>query len=108
MNRLSLSVLGLVMAIAGLTGCTKKVKKTDDKKVFLHLRTSAERSLDPMAQFDAASAQLVQNLYDTLLDYHYLKRPYELEPNLLSEMPIQQSDKVTYFLKLRKHFLSLK
>lgn len=71
-------------------------------KVFNHRRTSAERSLDPMRQFDDASSQVVSSLFDTLLEYHYLKRPFELVPALLTEMPIQQKDKVTYLLKLRK------
>ncbi len=98
------SRIGILLAavIMLLNGCTKKNKAENGKKVFVHLRVSAERSLDPMAQFDSVSSQMVQNLYDTLLQYHYLKRPYELEPNLLETMPIQHDDKLTYTLKLRK------
>ena len=104
-------VAGVLLAsLFGGVSCTKKKDnegsevKSDKKaeNILYHRRTSAERSLDPARQFDQASAQMVQNLYDTLLQYHYLKRPYELEPNLLSEMPIKQEDKVTYLLKLRK------
>ena len=47
--------LRLAVLIGG-SACTKKesaeTKSEDGRKVFYHLRTSAERSLDPMAQFD--------------------------------------------------------
>jgi len=62
------------------------------KKIFQYLRTSAHKSLDPVKQFDAASAELVSNVYDSLLEYHYLKRPYELTPNLLTKMPELRAD----------------
>lgn len=104
MNFRSRVGLGLTLSIALLGSCTKK--KTDEEqsglKVFKHLREDAERSLDPVGQFDSASTQMIQNLYDTLLEYHYLKRPYELTPNLLVEMPTKQKDNVTYTFKLRK------
>ncbi|SMF72490.1 ABC transporter substrate-binding protein [Pseudobacteriovorax antillogorgiicola] len=92
-------------AVIGVAACTKKetatTKSEDGRKILYHLRTSAERSLDPMQQFDQASHQMVQNLYDALLKYSYLKRPYQMEPNLLTEMPVKQKDGVTYLFKLR-------
>ena len=42
------------------------------------------------------------NVYDTLLTYHYLKRPYELVPLLLDKMPEQQEDGVTYLFTLKR------
>ena len=43
-------------------------------------RRAAQRAqdLDPMRQFDGASAEIIMNVYDTLLEYHYLDRPYRL------------------------------
>ncbi|MEO1271249.1 MAG: hypothetical protein AAFX99_24420, partial [Myxococcota bacterium] len=55
-------------------------------KVLNYFRSAAHKSLDPPKQFDSASAELIDNVYDTLLDYHYLKRPYALTPNLVEEM----------------------
>ncbi|MCH7708275.1 MAG: ABC transporter substrate-binding protein [Myxococcales bacterium] len=66
------------------------------------LRSSAHKSLDPVKQFDQASAEIVNNVYDTLLTYHYLKRPYELVPLLLEQMPEQQADGVTYLFTLKR------
>ena len=59
-------------------------------KIFYDQRASAHKSLDPPRQFDAASADIIMNVYDTLLEYHYLARPYRLAPNLVSELPLTQ------------------
>jgi ABC-type transport system substrate-binding protein len=106
---LSFAAFGLTIGF--LQSCTcnendqsglKSGEQKSDKKVFTHLRTSAHKSLDPMKQFDQASAQVVSNVYDTLLTYHYLKRPYELEPLLLKSMPEKQDDGLTYVFKLKE------
>jgi ABC-type transport system substrate-binding protein len=70
-------------------------------KIFNDLRRTAHKTLDPMKQFDQASAEIVMNVYDTLLEYHYLDRPYRVAPNLLAEMPVQQPDGVTYLFRLK-------
>lgn len=75
---------------------------TDAKKIFYHFRSSAHKTLDPMMQFDAASADIIRNVYDTLIEYHYLKRPYELIPGLLEKMPEKQNDGLSYVFTLRK------
>jgi ABC-type transport system substrate-binding protein len=75
--------------------------------VFNYFRDNAHKSLDPAAQFDSASGELIENLYEKLIDYHYLKRPYELTPALLAKLPILSEDKLTYTFELRKgvHFI---
>ncbi len=79
----------------------------ENNEIVLHQSRSADaKTLDPQAQFDSISGLFVRSLYDTLLDYHYLKRPYELIPVLLEEMPQISEDKKTLTFKLRKgiHF----
>jgi len=83
-------------------GATGDGNTKQSKKVFNYLRTAAHKSLDPVKQFDSASADLVGNVYDTVLQYHYLKRPYQLEPNLAAKMPEQSEDGLTYTFTLRK------
>ena len=61
-------------------------------KIFYNHRASAHKSLDPPRQFDSASSDLIMNVYDTLLEYHYLARPYRLAPNLVSELPEKKED----------------
>ena len=78
----------------------------DGKKIFYDRRGSAHKNLDPPRQFDSASADIIMNVYDTLLEYDYLTRPYRLTPNLLSEMPEKKADGKTYVFRLREgiHF----
>jgi oligopeptide transport system substrate-binding protein len=104
--------INIVLAISLtclLGACIKKkgseTAAKDSVKIFYHLREAEEKSLDPMKQFDAISHQLVSNLYDSLLSYHYLKRPYELVPNLLTRMPEKQADGRTYLFTLKQGVL---
>ena len=71
------------------------------KVLRLH-RSSAHKTLDPMKQFDQASANVISNLFDTLIEYHYLDRPYRLIPGILATMPERQADGVTYKFVLKK------
>lgn len=102
---LSLSTTVMAWSLA----CTKN-KQEESKgdsaanktKIFQYLRTSAHKSLDPMKQFDSASAELIDNVYSKLLQYDYLARPYKLVPDLLETMPVKQKDGLTYHLTLKK------
>ncbi|MGD8859890.1 MAG: ABC transporter substrate-binding protein [Myxococcales bacterium] len=101
--RLALLLLSLTVAACDCSGGAPATNAAGEpKKVFNYLRGASHKSLDPVKQFDSASADLVSNLYDTLLSYHYLKRPYELIPNLAAEMPSLAEDGVTYTFQLRK------
>lgn len=103
----------LLMGILLLPGCdltksksessTSNLEQADKKKVFAFSRGSDPRSLDPQKQLDSVSAMFIQSLYDTLLEYHYLKRPYQLVPSLLEKMPEQSKDGLTYTFTLKKH-----
>ncbi|MBQ49968.1 MAG: ABC transporter substrate-binding protein [Zetaproteobacteria bacterium] len=106
-SRKWLTILATTALVSGLGGCTKN-KDSETKadgskpKIFNYLRTAAHKSLDPAKQFDAASAQIVSNVYDTLLQYDYLARPYKLVPGLVEKMPEKQKDGLTYIFTLRK------
>lgn len=94
-----------------LSFCTpeeeNKLNASGEKLVEMHQGRSADpKTLDPQAQFDSQSNIFVASIYDTLLDYHYLKRPYELEPSLLESMPVTSKDGKTMTFKLKEgvHF----
>jgi oligopeptide transport system substrate-binding protein len=99
----------LVLSLAGVgcsgeeTSATTAAGADSGKKIFYDVRRSAHKSLDPMRQFDQASAEIIMNVYDTLLEYHYLARPYRLTPNLVSALPQRQADGKTYRFELRKN-----
>lgn len=48
--------------------------------------------LDPARSYSADESTFTSQIYEPPLQYHYLKRPYELEPRSAAAMP-----KVTYF-----------
>jgi len=45
------------------------------------------KHLDPVRAYSADESRFIDQIYDPPLQYHYLKRPYELEPNTLTRMP---------------------
>lgn len=109
--RSKLLIAFVASVLAGFSSsCVKKSEKgstpstatSDGKKVFQHYRTSAHKTLDPMKQFDQASAQVVSNVYDRLLGYDYFARPYKLVPVLLEKMPEKQEDGLTYLFTVKK------
>ncbi len=71
-------------------------------KVLTVARTAQFDSLDPVRQNDASSSNLVGMVYSSLLKYHYLARPYQLEPDLLQSMPALSADGLTYTFTLRR------
>ena len=101
--------LAFALVLAAGSGCSGEEPTAqtasdggEAKKIFYDIRRSAHKSLDPPRQFDSASSDVIMNVYDTLLEYHYLARPYRLAPNLLSELPERQADGKTYLFRLRK------
>ena len=104
--RAKLVPVGLMVCTMVLaTGCKPNLKHNAggaDVKVLDSFRTTNYKSLDPPRQFDSVSMQIIDNVYDPLLEYHYLKRPYELVPNLLTQMPAVAEDNVTYRFTLRQ------
>ena len=68
------------------------------------LRTSGEgrlRTLDPIQADDPASRNICGAIFDTLVEYDYLARPYRLVPSMLAEMPTHNRDFTEYRFKLR-------
>ena len=75
----------------------------DDGLKVLHLpmRSAGPGSLDPVLGSTVYDNRAASNVYETLVQYKYLKRPYELEPLLLEEMPTTE-DSVTWRFTLKK------
>jgi len=76
------------------------------EKRVLHLpmRSSGPGSLDPILGSTVYDNNATCNVYETLLQYKYLKRPYELEPLLLASMPASE-DGLTWSFELLKGVL---
>ena len=52
---------------------------------------SPVKTLDPALAEDVASRNMAGALYDTLLEYDYLKRPYQLKPSMLANAQLRQN-----------------
>ena len=92
----------LLALVAVCMSCAPRRLGGDGRKILRYgARSSTHKSLDPVDEFDGASAEIVQNVYDSLFEYHYLKRPYQLTPSLLTKMPDLSPDGLTYSFELR-------
>jgi ABC-type transport system substrate-binding protein len=71
------------------------------KKTFFYRNEGKAKTLDPQKQFDAYSASAATLIYDSLYMFHYLKRPYEIVPNLAADLPTYSADGRVMSIKLR-------
>jgi len=106
MYRKKIEVLLLRLGLTAITSMTAMTAMAEEKeKVYHHSEDGAPRSLDPVALGDTYSSLLVTGIYDTLLEYQYLRKPYALKPNLSDGMPTISKDGLTITVKLKKGVL---
>lgn len=90
----------LICTALSFFSCTKKEDK--DIKV-LNMSVGAKvKGMDPIYANDLYSSMEVAKVYEGLLEYHYLKRPFTLKPNLAEAMPTVSEDGLEYTFKIRK------
>lgn len=80
--------------------CTKKVDYSE-KELSVTV-TAKVKGFDPVDAGDTYSSNEIARVYEGLLSYHYLKRPYELIPNLAESMPEVSEDGLTYTFTIKK------
>jgi len=95
LKRAILAVLPAILA-AGQGWC---------ESVF-HGETGRLTSLDPARVMDVPSVQAVSKIYEGLLQYSYLDRPYKVEPLLAEAMPEVSTNGLEYTFRIRRgiHF----
>ncbi|MEO2094600.1 MAG: ABC transporter substrate-binding protein [bacterium] len=72
------------------------------KTLTLPIRSAGPGSLDPVRGSTTYDSQACSLVYETLLQYKYLKRPLELEPLLCVAMPQVSEDRLVYTFELRQ------
>ncbi|EAT12080.1 ABC transporter substrate-binding protein [Bermanella marisrubri] len=85
-----ISALTLCTALSGCdTGTWNDPHATKSEKVKTLYSTFSQRPkhLDPARSFSSDESNFIDQIYEPPLQYHYLKRPYELEPATLTKMP---------------------
>ena len=85
-------MLGISAALAAClatSGCTNSPYPDSDlgRKVLYSSFNEAPKTLDPAVAYTTAEHIITGNVYDTLLEYHYLLRPYKLIAGLATAVP---------------------
>ncbi|MBL7665978.1 MAG: hypothetical protein JNM93_12655 [Bacteriovoracaceae bacterium] len=76
-------------------------KKDDYSQKILYERIEQNvKGFDPIHSNDYYSSREVGKVYEGLLEFHYLKRPYTVTPNLAKEMPQVSKNGLTYTFKI--------
>jgi oligopeptide transport system substrate-binding protein len=109
-----LSALGVpcsvVLVLTALIGCGNDPyppTKQGEKILYSSFR-EAPRTLDPATAYTTTAHAITGAVYDTLLKYHFLKRPLELMPGLAVAMPEREQladGRVRYRFELRRDLL---
>ena len=90
-------------ALCLLALCASAAPQQKQLKVLrLPMRASGPGALDPAIGSTVYDNECASLFYETLVQYKYLARPYELEPLLLEEMPQVSADGLRYSFKLKK------
>ncbi|MDX2201880.1 MAG: ABC transporter substrate-binding protein [Hyphomicrobiaceae bacterium] len=81
-----IAVLAAALAAAG---CTNDPYPAADKgrKVLYSSFGEVPKTLDPAVSYTTSEHVITGNVYDTLLEYHYLERPFKLVPGLAEAVP---------------------
>lgn len=108
--RLVRLALGVALAWGLAPACTNNPYPDADasRKVLYSAYSEPPKTLDPAVAYATTDHLVTGPVYDTLLEYHYLKRPYTLIPGLAREVPEPQplpDGRMEYRFRLRDGLL---
>jgi oligopeptide transport system substrate-binding protein len=82
----------------------RRIKTTDEKLDIFHVPLTGDIStLDPASSYDVISATIIYQALETLYEYHYLKRPYTIQPLLADGLPKIENNGKRYIVKIKKN-----
>jgi len=93
MRRLMCGISLLIASVFYLTGCGEQAwnnphpASESGQNIIYSAFVERPKHLDPARSYGSEEARFIDNIYEPPLEYHYLKRPYELIPATLTEMP---------------------
>lgn len=91
--------LTLLLLLVLAFGCSKKGNKLDTIEISLPGEIA---TIDPANCYDTVCYIPVAQVYETLYEIEYLKRPYSLRPLLAEDFPLISKDHLTYTFKIKK------
>ncbi len=99
----------IFILVLSIFSCTKNSSTSSTagaaaggEKVLNLVVTADVKGFDPNQASDLYAGNEVARVYEGLLQFHYLKRPYQLEPNLADGMPTVGDGGLSYTFKLKK------
>lgn len=99
------SIALLVLSAFLAAGCTSGKNANIPKNTVRVFSIAKIKGLDPAAASDLYAGREAGNVFEGLLEYHYLKRPYELQPALAEAMPSVSKDGLVHRFQLKKGVL---
>ena len=108
-GRLRAAVAGALVVLA-LGGCTNDPYPSADalEKILYQPFDDPPKTLDPQVAYSVVDHMVIGYVYDTLLGYHYLKRPFTLIPGMAEQVPEArelEDGRVAYRFRLRPGLL---
>lgn len=96
-----------LLAAVGFLSCSNNPypDRDDDVNVLYTVYGEAPKTLDPAVSYNVASHSIIGPICETLLEYHYLERPYELIPGLATAIPVAEElpdGRISYTFSLRE------
>jgi oligopeptide transport system substrate-binding protein len=99
MKRQIILLTVVIALLLAFSGCTKK--QNPNEKILNLVSIVEIKGYDPIQADDLYSGREISKIYEGLLQYHWLKMPYELVGNLAAEMPTVSKDGIIYTFKIR-------
>jgi len=90
-NRLELSVLFMLLLsslnVAASNWNSPYSQEQSQQQTLFNSFSSPPKHLDPVVSYNSNEWAILSQVYEPPLQYHYLKRPYEIEPLTLTGLP---------------------
>ncbi len=97
----ALALAGLVVSMSLVPqGCGGRSASVENEMNFFE--GSQIKGLDPIQANDLYSHRMVAQMYEGLMQYSFLERPYKAEPALADGMPAVSEDGKVYTFKIKK------
>ena len=93
MNQITIRALAVTLVSSFLlSGCSgpwndPNPPASKDESTYFGSFTSRPKHLDPVRSYSAEEGLFLDQIYEPPLQYHFLKRPYELIPSTAESMP---------------------
>ena len=98
-----LSILVIISAVLIILCChDRRTESIDDGQVLNGILTSKIRTLDAADITDTTSLLAASQIFESLYQYHYLKRPYELVCQLAESEPEISEDGLVYKIRIKQ------